>query len=266
MLFPCANSNFARSLMVFYHFLSDNERGYLVRGKLLLIMGNMNMVAGNTEKAKKFYKAAIKKRVKSALAYLNYSVLLMQEGENAEAKIHLETGLSLKRKKPLTDKNLLSSLGTCQWLLGNLDESVKTFETLKRKYTYINAGVLTTLGFVYLLKGELDKAESTTLEALRDDSSYASAWDNMGQINFARGLFDDARENFLKAVEYKELPDSLYYLGVLSEVEKNAEEARGWYERALNANISGLNTITRAQIEGKLAKLAKNEEREDELE
>jgi tetratricopeptide (TPR) repeat protein len=234
----------------------------MLRKRLFLIMGNLNMVSGNADKAKSFYKSAIDLRSRHALAYLNYSVLLMQEGDNKTAKDLLERGLVYNRRRifkrksrTITEKNLLLSLGTCLWLLGDFAGAIERLETLRTKYAYVNAGVLTTLGYVYLLNGDIDLAEETTQLALKDDPSFASAWDNLGQISMARGSYDSAKEAFLKAVETRELPDSLYFLGVLAMDAGNAGEARDWFLRASKSNISAFNTVTRGQIEEKLNEL-----------
>jgi tetratricopeptide (TPR) repeat protein len=237
------------------------EGVFMIRKRLFLIMGNFNMIAGNGERAKAFYKAAIDRKSKSALAYLNYAVLLMQEGDEnlLKAKELLQKGLSLKRKKPITEKNLLMSLGTCLWLLGDLSSAIEKFEYMRLKYTYVNAGLLTTLGYVYLLNGEFDKAEEITRKALEDDPSFASAWDNMGQLHYRRGDYAEAKEAFEKAVGFKELPDSLYFLGVIAERNGGKAEAAEWLKRAEKAEISAFNTVTREQIEEKLKELGSDE-------
>ena len=104
--------------------------------------------------------------------------------------------------------------------------------------------------------GEFDKAEEYTKTALADNAESAPAWDNMGQIAFARGDMEKAEENFQKALSFRAtMVDSLFYMGVIRERQGRRDEALEYYKKAEKCNISALNTVTRDQVEAKIKAL-----------
>jgi tetratricopeptide (TPR) repeat protein len=131
-----------------------------------------------------------------------------------------------------------------------VDGAIETLEKMRRTYDYVNATVLATLGFMYFIKGDIEKAEELTQKALEDNPSSHSAWDNLGQIRYKQRKIDEAKEAFAKAVSFKgNLPDSLYYLGLIAREEGDENAAADYFKQALECDITPLNTVTREQVE-----------------
>jgi Tfp pilus assembly protein PilF len=121
---------------------------------------------------------------------------------------------------------------------------------MRKTYDYVNATVMATLGYMYFVKDDIEKAEDLTNKALEDNQSSHSAWDNLGQIRFKQGKYDEAKEAFVKAISFKgNLPDSLYYLGLIAREEGDGNAAADYFKQALECDITPLNTVTREQVE-----------------
>lgn len=219
---------------------------------VLAVAGNYLFGIGKTEKGLEVLKKAMDKKTKSPMAYLNYAIHLIRNGDADKAMQYLDIAQSLD-PKIITDKNIRLTRGSCYWVMGDLDRAIEELETLRERYTYVNVHVLTTLGFLYLAKGDIENALLFTEKAIEDTPSSGAAWDNMGQIHYRTGENAKAKEAFLQAVEYKkDLADSLYYLGLIAEEEGDNEAAQSYFRRASESNITALNTVTREQITSKL--------------
>ncbi len=218
-------------------------------------MGNYQFALGNANKAIALYKLAISKNTKNSVAYLNYAIILVKDGNPKEALLYLEKARKFNgAKNVITAKGIALTIGTCYWVMGEIDKAIGELENLKAKYEYVNHHVLTTLGYLYIVKGDLEKALQYTNEAIEDTPNSGSAFDNLGQIFLLKGEQDKAREAFLKAVEFnKDLVDSYYYLGIIAEEQSNKQEAKSYFEKAAACSITSLNTVTKEQILEKLA-------------
>jgi tetratricopeptide (TPR) repeat protein len=93
---------------------------------------------------------------------------------------------------------------------------------------------------------------------LEDTPEHAPAWDNMGQIYYHKGNGDKAKEYFEKALGYREnMVDSLYYMGLIAKDEGDIKTAVDYFTRALDCNVTALNTVTLGEIEAQISELKK---------
>ena len=220
------------------------------------ILGNLNLASANMEKAKYYYEKAIYSKSKNAETYLHYAIIVLREGDWEHALSLLENAAS-KKPKIIAEKGILLTMGSAYWVGGQLDKAIDTLEGLQAKYSYLNPNTLTTLAYMYYLKQDNEKAIATTLKALDDDPAFGAAWDNLGQIYYSMGDREKALENFEKAVSFKaNLPDSLYFLGVMAEENGDTAAAKLYFERARESGVTSLNTVTKEQIEERCAKYA----------
>jgi len=216
----------------------------------LAVWANLNYARGNAN-ARKLLKTAIDMKTKSPVAHLNYAILLARDGDGGGAYATLEKALALK-PKVITEKNIRLTMGISRWVERDINGAINILEDMRRRYEYVNAHVLTSLSYMYFLKNDIENALTLTEKAIEDTPDYAAAWDNLGQIKYAAGETEAARDAFLKAIEYKpDLADSNYYLGVIAEAENETGRALEYYDKALICNITALNTVTREQIEAR---------------
>ena len=224
---------------------------FFFRADIMAVTANSLYVSGKTEKARPLFIKAMNGGTKSPSCYVNFGVILLREGDGEGSLRCFERALEMN-PKPLVKKNIELSIGSAYWLMKEEDRAINHLEEMRIRYEYVNPHVLTTLGFLYILKGNLEKAEELTREAIADDESTHSAWDNLGQIAYLRGDFESAKEGFQKALEIKPtLVDSLFYLGLIFEKEGYPEKAKGYFSEACFCEISGLNTVTREQVDAK---------------
>lgn len=221
----------------------------IFRVSLISFIGNLNFAKGNIEKANKYYEIAIKKNTKSPTVYLNYAIYLLQKGEASEALNYLKKALLLNTKI-MTDKNILLTMASCYWILGEIDKAIETLENLKNKYDYINANVLTTLGYMYFLKEDYKKAIEFTDKAIEEEPESGAAWDNLGQIYYKTLDLDKSEQAFIKALNFRSnLVDSNYYLASLYEKKGDYEKAKEFFIKAYSCPITALNSVTKEQVE-----------------
>lgn len=237
---------------------------YLILGILLVIvffsdvlafLGNYYFIAGNLDKASKIYNYAVSKSMSNATIYLNYSILLVREG-NPQLALEILLKTQNLKKKLITEKNILLTMGSCYWVLGDIDKAIEILEGMRQKYDYVNNHVLTTLGYMYLIKDDLAKALDCTNLAIKDAPESGSAWDNLGQIYLKQSETEKAKDAFKKAIGFNQnLVDSYYYLGLIALQEQDIKQAVAYLERAKQCTISPLNTVTLEQIDSQLKEL-----------
>jgi tetratricopeptide (TPR) repeat protein len=220
----------------------------IFRAGLMAGLANLFHSSGKKETARKFYLRSFQFKSKNPVTHLNYAVMLLHEGEAAEAVDYAQKGLALKPDL-MAEKNLKLTIGSAQWLLGDIDSAVRTLEGMLRDFDYVNVHVLTTLGYLYIVRGDLEKAREVTEKAIEDTPDSGPAWDNMGQIYFREDNDGKAEEAFKKALEIRAgLVDSLYFMGRICEKRGDKEGARDYYLRANDAKITSLNTVTKEDV------------------
>lgn len=231
---------------VFIAYLIINS--FIFHSYSLGILGNYYFLIQKNEKAFDIYKKAIAMNTNNVTTLYNYAVEILKAGYGKEALEYLQKAYKLNTKI-IMEKNILLAMGSCYWVMNDIDKAIETLEGLKEKYSYVNSHVLTTLGYFYFLKDNYDKALEYSLDAIKDTPEHSAAWDNVGQIYFKQHDYKKAEESFLKAIEYKEtMVDSLYYLGEIYEKENDKQKASEYFTKANNCNISALNTVTKKQV------------------
>lgn len=215
---------------------------------LIAIYGNLCFTAGKSDEARLYFEKAIKKNTKLASAYLNYSVMLVREGDAKKALLHLDKASTLYCSI-MIEKNIILTKASCYWILEDIEKSIDLLEGMEKKYEYINSHALTTLAYMYVLKKDYTKALEYTNRAIEDSPESAAAWDNLGQIHYSQGAYAEAKETFSKALSFNEnLVDSCYYMGKIYKIEGNMDEAKKYFSKASKCNISPLNTVTEQEI------------------
>lgn len=218
------------------------------------MVGNYWYTIKHFEKAYKYFDKAVKAKTHHVKALYLYALRLLQDGKGEEALKYF--GLAEKYNcSVLMEKYITLSKSSCYWIMGDIDRAIEILEGLIKKFSYISTDVYTTLGYLYYLKDDLEKALEYTNKAIEDNPEHSPAWDNLGQICYKKGEIEKAKEYFTKALSYRDLVDSLYFMGRICEDENNPKEAKEYYERASKCNISALNTVTLEEIENRLSKL-----------
>lgn len=221
---------------------------------VLGMLGTYYLYRGQRERAYQFLEKAVNKNTENVNALFHWAIKLLEEGNGKDALVYLEKARKLNTMV-MMNKNILLAMGSCYWVMGEIDQAIETLNSLMEKYEYVNPSVLTTIGYLYFLKGDNEKAEELTQKALKDNSEHSAAWDNMGQIYYSKGDNEKAKEYFTKALEFKStMVDSLFYMGKIAENENNNELAKEYFEKASKCNVTALNTVKKEEIEEMLKK------------
>lgn len=219
------------------------------RAYFMGMIGNYFYLTRKPDKAMKFYEKAVKMKTFNVKALYNYGLDKLHQNKPQEALNALQRAERLNTK-PLFDKLIPLAISSCHWLLGNVDKAVEILENLQKKYKYLNSSTLVTLGYFYMLKGDYEKAEETTNLAINDNQNSAAAYDNLGQIYYNKKDFPKARQYFTKALEIKDTTvESLYYMALIEKSDGNSTRAKELLEKAQDCYISGLNTVSKEDIE-----------------
>lgn len=251
-------------LLPFVYFITSNNFSFLnllgtyflitvllliiFRVSLISFVGNLNYAKGNVDKANKLFEIAINKNTKSPTVYLNYAIYLLQQGNTKDALSLLKKAQSINAKI-MTDKNILVTMASCYWVMGELDKAIETLENLRNKYDYVNSNVLTTLGYMYFLKEDYKQALEFTNKAIEEDPESGAAWDNLGQIYYKNLELKKAEEAFEKALLFrKDLVDSNYYMGLIYEKKGDTVKAKDYFVKANNCHVTALNSVTKEQV------------------
>lgn len=226
---------------------------------VLGMLGTYYLYRGQRERAYQLLEKAVNKNTENVNALFHWAIKLLEEGNGKDALVYLEKARKLNTMV-MMNKNILLAMGSCYWVMGEIDKAIETLNSLMEKYEYVNPSVLTTIGYLYFLKGDNEKAEELTQRALKDNNEHSAAWDNMGQIYYSKGDYEKAKEYFTKALEFKAtMVDSLFYMGKISEIENNSKLAKEFFEKASKCNVTALNTVKKEEIEESLKNINKNQ-------
>lgn len=119
-----------------------------------------------------------------------------------------------------------------------------------------NTRTYALLGYLLIEAGDLDKALAFNLEAYDYDDTDAELIDNLAQTYYRLGDKENALKYFKLAEENPDQISTLYHLGCLYQEKGDLEGAREMFNRALERDISAISSISRSQIEERLASLA----------
>jgi Flp pilus assembly protein TadD len=96
---------------------------------------------------------------------------------------------------------------------------------------------LNALGARAIAEGRLSVAEARLSVALEYSPRFVEAWVNLGYVELARGNFEQARRDFLKARDLNpDMPTPHHGLGVLADERGRGDEAERAYRAALQVD------------------------------
>ncbi len=237
-------------------------------------------ITKNPDTAKPFFKKAFKLGTKNAAILASYGLMLLRDNKSAEGLACFDRALT-NSAYFLTTKTLMCNRGIALWKTGQLNQAIEAYMTALKKFGkddqkyfsdrsfdeealealvkdnhYFYPQDYTTLGFLLTLKEAYDEAEFFSRAALIKEADYASAYDNLGQIEFYRGHLTEAKGHFDTALELNpSLSDSLYFSGLVAEQEGDTDTARNFLLKAKNCRLDGLNTIDYPMIDAALERL-----------
>jgi len=191
-----------------------------------------------------FYGLADKYNNSNNLSLAAYGILLFEE-EQYEKSLKQFKKIQNNNKKDYLDRIVSMNMALSYWRLECIDKAIEVLEGLRSRYEYLNGDILTSLGYFYLVKNDYEKALSISNQVLEDEPEHAPALDNIGQIYYKQGEFTKAEEYFLKALKYKDMVDSKYYLGLIYEKWDQQDKAEECFRQAFDTQISRFSTVSK---------------------
>ncbi len=198
------------------------------------------------------YRYALKHQAKCSSPLIAYGLHLLEDCHYEEALKTFQYVVTLPQINLTMLKFARQDLAIAYWKCGDLATGISTLEQMQIDYDIFSTEFYTTLGYFYIEAGEYDKALDISHQALMEDEACGPAYDNLAQIEYRRGNYEEAEELFLRALDLKDtMADSKYYLGLIREMQGDVESARTFFTAAHNSRITGLNTVTREQVDAK---------------
>ncbi len=198
------------------------------------------------------YRYALKHRAACSSPLIAYGLYLLEECHYEEALTAFQHVVTLPKVNPTMLKFARQDLAIAYWKTGDLVTGIATLEQMQKDYEFFNLEFYTTLGYFYIEAGEYEKAREITDLALIEDEAHGPAYDNLAQIEYRQGNYEEAESLFLKALDLRDtMADSKYYLGLIYEKAGDTEAALAYFTAAHNSRITGLNTVTREQVDAK---------------
>ncbi|MCI8633538.1 MAG: tetratricopeptide repeat protein [Lachnospiraceae bacterium] len=198
------------------------------------------------------YRYALKHRASCSSPLIAYGLYLLEECHYEEALTAFQHVVTLPKVNPTMLKFARQDLAIAYWKTGDLATGISTLEQMQKDYEFFNLEFYTTLGYFYIEAGEYEKAREITDLALMEDEAHGPAYDNLAQIEYRQGHYDEAEALFLKALDLRDtMADSKYYLGLIYEKAGDPDAALAYFTAAHNSRITGLNTVTREQVDAK---------------
>ena len=222
------------------------------------VQGNRAFEAGKTEEGREMHKQAMEGYEKAYKEGMNdpnylmaYSVLLMRAGDFEKSR---EIMLKLDKMKLAADqrKQLHINYSVLQWKMGNLDKAIEQMRVVAAGGK--TAMVYTTLGQYLIDKaiqtGDFTEAIEFNHEAYEYDEEDAGTLDNLGQLKYAMGEREAAKDYFRRALEQKPSQTvTLYNLARLLHEDGEDDEARKLIARAVDGNFSSLCPVSREEVQ-----------------
>lgn len=198
------------------------------------------------------YKYALSHKADCSSPLIAYGLHLLEDCQYPEALQAFQYVVTLPKVNATMLKFARQDLAIAYWKNGDLATGISTLEQMQKDYEIFNIDFYTTLGYFYIEAGEYDKALDITQQALIEDESCGPAYDNLAQIEYRKGNYEEAEELFLRALDLRDtMADSKYYLGLIREMQGDLESARTFFTAAHKSRITGLNTVTREQVDAK---------------
>ena len=227
-------------------------------GNINGFLGYLFHIRGNLEKARRYYGIGMEKDMTNPSFKLAYGVALLKSGEFEKARDVFRDVLLNRGYKESTRNMAKINLSLAYWKLGEIDTAIEMLKELHQKYR--NSRIYGALGYLLIEKGDMKEALDYNLEALDYDDEDPVVLDNLGQTYYRMGRIDEAKKYFLKAESIKDdQAATLYHLGCIYQQEGDNDKAKEKFLKALDCNINPLTTISREDIERKLAELDSNQ-------
>ena len=224
------------------------------------------------DEARELYQKAYDEGCRRTTILMNYTVLLMRDGEFARARELMKEISQDKTMSEETHFDLRVQYSICLWRLGIMDKAIETIR-YAGKYPK-NGRYYSSLGTFLVDQaaqtGEFDEAQALLDEAMDYDDEDAATLDNLGELCRQRSLWakksgdaDTAVAMRAKSKEYYERAHkqnpaqitTLYALANFAHEDGDDAKAREYVDKAIIHSGSKLCVVSTEMLQALKAKL-----------
>ena len=167
----------------------------------------------------------------SAVAHVNLSMALAEQGFAEEAVRHIRAALVINPRDPVA----LQSLALYHIHEGNTVEALDELNNAAAlaKYPFLQERIHMTLGALYSKSGDMEKAKSEYAQAIRLQPEDYKPYLNLAVHLYLEGKYDQALEKLKQSISAFPTSTAYYYQGEVLVSEGKLREAEQSYRRAL---------------------------------
>lgn len=215
--------------------------GYLLHG-----------VWNRREAALRLYRYADSHGGKAGPPMIAYAMLLMEQSQYPQALTVLQAVQELDGLSPALRKISRQNLALAWEKTGDVSRAIEIMEKMRCDFETFSGDFYATLAYFYIEAGAYAQAEAYNELALSEDENCGAVYDNRALIAYKTGNPEQAAELFRKALALDgSMLSPQYYLGLIAEQAGDPETAARCFQALHAAPVTGLNTISRSQIEEK---------------
>lgn len=245
------------------------------RAIIFFLIGQNKYGSGDHETAYAWMKRAYDTTKLRPIYTLMYAYMMIRDGKLNEAENILNKVTYLNRRE-LTKEDLLTAninRALIKWKQGELGEAITMLEELHDK-GMCSTTLYGTLGYFYILSNEISKALEFNKEGYEYNCDNMIIEDNLGNCYILNSEFEKADEIYKKLfTQNPEFIEPYYNYGVLLEKRGMYDEAKKYYEKALEFPEKYLSTITHDEVKAAIENMdifsdrpvAKNDEPASEM-
>jgi tetratricopeptide (TPR) repeat protein len=194
-----------------------------------LLLGQALLEAGNLPGAEAEFQLLAKQNPESAIIQVWLGRVYGAKGEVPRARAAFTRALELEP----SSMGALNGLVALDLVEGNRDAARRRIES-RLNGTERNPELLFLAANTYLSLDDAARAESLLQQVLAANPKHVDAYGRLGALYWSQGRLGDAKTKFEEAARQLAKPVvAITFLGMLSQLQNNAAEARRHYERAL---------------------------------
>ncbi len=223
---------------------------YKKRLDLFKFIGSIKYAKGKTKESLKWFEKAYNNGDTKDKTIILYAYMLLRTGNIDKAE---EIFINLLEKDIDKDIEMLakSNLALVIWKRGKLDEAISLLQKVHGDFK--TTTIYGSLGYLLILKGDLEKALKFNKEAYEYNDSNNVILDNLGQTYYLLKDYDKALKVYEELMELNpKFPEAHYNYGLVLIKKDKIDEALNSMEKALEYEISFLNTVTKEDIQAKI--------------
>lgn len=223
---------------------------YKNRYIIYAIIGNKYFSKNEYDLSISWFKKAANVRTCTPKIKVSYSYILLRAGNLEESEKLIEKVMTEKMDSN-TKYIAMQNYSLILYKSGRLKEAIDAMEEVYKNYK--NTTIYGSLGFLYIEEGDYNKALKFNLEAMDYNQNDTVILDNVGQNYYYLKNYDEAMNIYKKLMNLKpKFPDAHYNYGLVLEAKGLKDEALEEFNESLKYNFTFLSSVKKEDVEEKI--------------